>query len=88
MTTEWDSIENAPFPFAGDPYSKQNHNGAEWELLKQNLSIGSIISGKIYARVVFGVFYDAGLGFPVRMNITDFGVYKEGGMVLPMTIQP
>ena len=77
----WETIENAPF--SDDPFSRQEHKAAEWELLKKQLPFGSILTGKIYSRTYFGIFYDAGVGFPARMNVTAFGIIKEGGMVFP-----
>jgi transcriptional accessory protein Tex/SPT6 len=45
----------------------------EWEELKKRLALGSIVSGRIFIQAHFGVFFDAGLGFPVLINVTDFG---------------
>ena len=36
------------------------------------------MSGNIFARIIYGVLFDAGLGFAVRMNVTDFGAIAEG----------
>ncbi|MDO7847155.1 hypothetical protein Q5H92_12355 [Hymenobacter sp. M29] len=54
----------------------------EWNRLKQELPFGTVLSGNIFARTLFGVFFDSGHGFPVRMDITDFGK-PEGNMKWP-----
>jgi hypothetical protein len=49
-----------------------------WQQLKQDLPIGTMLSGNIFARIIYGVLFDAGLGFSVRMEVTDFGSIAEG----------
>jgi ribosomal protein S1 len=46
---------------------------AQWEQLKQQLPIGSLLTGKVWARMPFGVFFDAGVGFPVLLEVIHFG---------------
>jgi len=73
----WESIENAPF--ADDPFSKKK--ASLWEQAKQHLPLGTILKGPIYARTVFGIFFDAGVGFPVLMKVTDFDTGQK--MIFP-----
>ena len=58
-------------------------NTADWELLKQQLSIGTVLSGRIFARTIYGIFFDVGMGFPAQMNVTDFGIVKKDGTIFP-----
>ena len=75
----WEFVTNPPF----DVTSLEGKSKiADWEQLKLRLLPGTILTGKIFARTYFGVFFDAGEGFPVRMNITDFGK-PEGNMKWP-----
>lgn len=74
----WEVSEK--YPFVADLFSAEST--ARWETMKQRVSTGALLTGKIYARTVFGVFLDAGLGFPVLMTVTDFGK-PEGGMIFP-----
>ncbi|MGI4762592.1 MAG: hypothetical protein ACRYF0_17920 [Janthinobacterium lividum] len=48
--------------------------------MKKEVPLGTILSGSIYARMPFGVFYDAGVGFPVLLQVTEFG---KPGMNFP-----
>ncbi|AMJ66683.1 hypothetical protein AXW84_15535 [Hymenobacter sp. PAMC 26628] len=58
----------------------QSHRADAWELVKQQLLVGTILTGKIYYRAPYGVFFDAGVGFPVLIEVPEFGK-PEGGMV-------
>jgi hypothetical protein len=75
----WEFSANPPFDVTS---FEAKGDATNWELLKHQLFLGTILSGKIFARTYFGVFFDAGQGFPVRMNITDFG-QPEGNMKWP-----
>jgi hypothetical protein len=74
----WKVIDNPPFSenLFTDPKT------AAWEALKQQLPLGTRLTGTVYIQAPFGVFYDAGLGFPVLINVTDFGKVG-GGMQFP-----
>jgi hypothetical protein len=74
----WKIIPNPPF--AGGLFSEQQT--AAWEALKEQLPLGTILTGKVYIQAQFGVFYDTGLGFPVLINVPEFGK-PEGGMTFP-----
>jgi ribosomal protein S1 len=74
----WNIVLNPPF--ADGLFSEQQT--ATWETLKKRLPLGTILTGKVYIQAQFGVFYDTGLGFPVLINVPEFGK-SEGGMVFP-----
>jgi uncharacterized protein (DUF433 family) len=76
----WEIIPNPPFSL--EMASDSAQSATEWHLLKQQLLSGITLTGKIFARTHFGVFFDAGIGLPVRMNVPDFGP-PDGGMVFP-----
>jgi ribosomal protein S1 len=76
----WKILENGPF--ADGSFQKQSHRTPEWEALKQHLPLGSILTGSIFIQAPFGVFFDSGHGFPVLINVTEFGK-AEGGMRFP-----
>ncbi|MGI4874655.1 MAG: DUF433 domain-containing protein [Janthinobacterium lividum] len=75
---DWRIIPNPPF--ADGLFSEPQT--AAWEALKQRLPLGSVLTGKVYIQAPFGVFYDTGLGFPVLMNVTEFGKLK-GPILFP-----
>ncbi|WP_156176146.1 hypothetical protein [Hymenobacter terrenus] len=52
----------------GGMFFKPGFGVDEWEALKQRLPVGSVITGKVVYQAPFGVFIDAGLGFPVLMH--------------------
>ncbi|RZK12849.1 MAG: hypothetical protein EOO56_27820 [Hymenobacter sp.] len=79
----WKIVPNPPF--AGSLFSEQQT--AAWEALKRQLPLGTLLTGKIYIQAQFGVFYDAGLGFPVLINVPEFGK-PDGGMVFPEDYPP
>lgn len=79
----WKIVPNPPF--ANGLFSEQQT--ATWEALKQQLPLGTLLTGKIYIQAQFGVFYDAGLGFPVLINVPEFGK-PEGGMLFPADYPP
>jgi len=56
----------------GGMFFKPGFGVDEWDALKQHLPIGSIITGKVVRQFPFGVFVDAGLGFPVLMHHGSF----------------
>lgn len=66
-------------PFAD---SLQSHRADAWKLVKRQLLVGTILTGKIYYRAPYGVFFDAGVGFPVLIEVPEFGK-PEGGMIFP-----
>jgi hypothetical protein len=74
----WKFVSNPPF---ADGLFSEQHTAA-WEALKEQLLLGTILTGKVYIQAQFGVFYDAGLGFPVLINVPEFGK-PEGGMIFP-----
>jgi hypothetical protein len=78
----WESIENPPF-LVYLPAPPQWPATPAWLHLKQRLPLGTILTGTVFTQAIFGVFFDAGVGFPVRMNITDFGIETEQGMQFP-----
>jgi ribosomal protein S1 len=71
---------------AGDAYYeggilfKPGFGSEEWEALKQRLPVSSIITGKVVHQAPFGVFIDAGLGFPVLMRVAEFRVIKPSSL--------
>lgn len=69
-------------PFAG-LISREAHRADEWNQLKQQLPLGTVLTGEIFARTLFGVLFNSGHGFPVLMRIPDFGIIKPGGMIFP-----
>jgi len=79
----WKIIDNPPF--AESLFTDQKT--AAWEALKQQMPLGTKLTGPVYIQAPFGVFYDAGLGFPVLINVTDFGK-PEGGMIFPEDYPP
>jgi hypothetical protein len=79
----WKIVPNPPF--ADGLFSEQQT--AAWEALKQQMPLGTRVTGSVYIQAPFGVFYDAGLGFPVLINVTDFGK-PEGGMQFPNDYPP
>jgi hypothetical protein len=74
----WNIIPNPPF--ANGLFSEEQT--AAWEALKEQLPLGTILTGKVYIQAQFGVFYDAGLGFPILINVPEFSK-PEGGMTFP-----
>jgi uncharacterized protein (DUF433 family) len=70
-------IDNPPV------FTPADHSDVRWNEVKQQILLGTSLSGKIFARAHFGVFYDAGVGFPVLMEISSFATNKQGGMVFP-----
>jgi ribosomal protein S1 len=76
------SIESPPF-LIDVPQVPSEATSRAWQQVKQELKIGSVLTGKVFTQVIFGVFFDAGLGFPVRMNITDFGIRTVEGLQFP-----
>jgi hypothetical protein len=72
-------IDNPPFTLA----SREAHKAVEWKQLKHQLPLGTVLTGKIFARAHFGVFFDAGVGFPVIMEIDSFIIPKEGPTIFP-----
>ena len=68
------------YPFANDLFSPESTT--RWEQLKQRLAIGTVLTGSVCIQAPFGVFYDAGLGFRVLLNVTEFG-RGEGNKVFP-----
>ena len=72
-------IDNPPFALV----SREAHRADEWKQLKQQLLLGTVLSGKIFARAHFGVFFDAGVGFPALMEIGSFIILKEGPTIFP-----
>jgi hypothetical protein len=74
----WKFALNLP-PF-DDLFSEQQ--ASAWAALKQRLPLGTMLTGRVYIQAQFGVFYDAGLGFPILINVPEFGK-PEGGMVFP-----
>jgi hypothetical protein len=71
--TQYIRIDNPPFVLEG-PQGQSAAEAHAWHHAKQALTIGQVLTGQVFAQAVFGVFFDAGLAFPVRMNITDFGI--------------
>ncbi|WP_303309734.1 hypothetical protein [Hymenobacter sp. BT730] len=82
----WRSIENPPF--RNVVLSQQEENSLAWQQLQTQLPVGTVLTGKVFTQAIFGVFYDAGVGFPVRMNITDFGKQTKHGMRFPDDYPP
>ncbi|GAB2847110.1 hypothetical protein [Hymenobacter ruber] len=76
----FETIDNLPFDSL---ISREAHRVDEWNHLKQQLPLGTVLTGEIFARTVFGVFFNSGHGFPVLMRIPDFGIIKPGGMIFP-----
>lgn len=79
----WKIIDNPPFSeglFTPD-------KTVAWEALKQELPLGTRLTGPVYIQAPFGVFYDAGLGFPVLINVPEF-CKPEGGMQSPDDYPP
>ncbi|MDQ2772262.1 MAG: hypothetical protein M3Y54_17385 [Bacteroidota bacterium] len=73
--SNWELSENPPFEgviLRGNPII--------WEQLQNDLPLGAILTGKIFVRTPFGVFFDSGHGFPVLMNVSEF---SEGYMKFP-----
>jgi ribosomal protein S1 len=58
--------------YEGGRFFKPGFGIDEWEALKQRFPVGSIITGKVVHQAVFGVFVDAGLGFPFLMHHGSF----------------
>ncbi|MFD2721729.1 hypothetical protein ACFST9_23640 [Hymenobacter monticola] len=75
--------ETADAYYEGGMFFKPGFGIDEWEALKQRLPVGSIITGKVVHQALFGVFIDAGLGFPVLMRVTEFGIIKPSGLTFP-----
>ena len=75
-----DFSENPPF---NELVSRGPDRAAEWEALKQRLPLRTTLTGKIFARAPFGVFFDAGLGFPVLIKVHEFCKPKKGGVIWP-----
>jgi hypothetical protein len=64
----WESADNPSFGNWPDDTTAT----AAWKQLKQQLPVGSGFTGKVVVRTRFGVFLDAGIGFPVLMEATEF----------------
>jgi len=79
----WKLIDNPPF--AENLFTAQKT--AAWEALKQQMPLGTKLTGTVYMQAPFGVFYDAGLGFPVLINVPEFGK-PEGEMLFPEDYPP
>lgn len=58
--------------YEGDTFFKPGFGVDEWEALKLQLSIDTIITGKVVHQAPFGVFIDANLGFHVLMFVAEF----------------
>jgi hypothetical protein len=78
----WKSVENPPF-LIDTSHVKSEAKIRAWQQLKNELTIGEVITGRVFTQAILGVFFDAGVGFPVRMNITDFGKETVHGMQFP-----
>ncbi|MCB2378278.1 hypothetical protein LGH70_11830 [Hymenobacter sp. BT635] len=74
----WETVDDSPF--AVNPFPTREAQVAAWEQLKQQLPIGSILTGRVITRTQYGVFYDAGLVFPVLIEVYDLGT---GRMTFP-----
>ena len=81
----WEFVPNPPFTF--DPIAREQQPVADWEQRKQQLPLGTVLTGKVFARTYFGVFFDAGVGFPVLMRVLEFG-RPEGGTRFPEDYPP
>jgi hypothetical protein len=58
--------------YEGGMFFKPGFGVDKWEALKLRLPLGSTIIGKVVHQALFGVFIDAGLGFPVLMHHGSF----------------
>ncbi|RSK23893.1 hypothetical protein [Hymenobacter metallilatus] len=81
----WEFGENPPFQLSYLLPSSEKL--VAWQMLQEKLPIASVLTGKIFARTHFGIFFDAHIGFAVRMNVPDFGK-AEGGMIFPDDYPP
>ncbi|GAA4369887.1 hypothetical protein GCM10023185_43920 [Hymenobacter saemangeumensis] len=74
-----------PYEIIDNPpaFTPAEQSDARWNEAKQQLPLGTTLSGKIFARAPFGVFYDAGVGFPVLMEILDLDTHNPGGLRFP-----
>ncbi|RYE90819.1 MAG: hypothetical protein EOO37_01995 [Cytophagaceae bacterium] len=59
------------YPFSEDLFSPENT--VQWELLKNSLALETVLTGAVYIKAPFGVFFDAGVGFPVLLEVIHFG---------------
>jgi ribosomal protein S1 len=73
------SVEDCFASHFGD-YLSDSRRG-EWERLKSQLRGGERLTGKVVARLPFGVFVDVGVGFPALILVPDF----EGAAARPYT---
>ncbi len=64
----WEIVDNPPFQELIDPGAAS----VAWELLKATTEMGAVLTGDVFMRAPFGVFFDAGLGFPALMEVTEF----------------
>jgi hypothetical protein len=78
----WESVENPPFLINTSQVQSEAKTRA-WQQLKNGLAIRTVLTGRVFTQAIFGVFFDAEVGFPVRMNITDFGKETVHGMQFP-----
>ncbi|MDO7876985.1 DUF433 domain-containing protein [Hymenobacter sp. ASUV-10] len=60
-------------PFNGPSSETSAERAIRWEGLKQQVSPGTPVSGRVFIQAPFGVFFDAGLGFSLLLEILDFG---------------
>jgi hypothetical protein len=67
---DFEIIDNPPFDSLT---SSEAHRVAEWNQLKQELPLGTVLTGRVFARAIYGVFFDSGHGFPVLVRVLDFG---------------
>lgn len=61
-------IDNPPFT-TGLHSAEQTET---WEKLKNELPLGTVLSGPIFIQAPFGVFFDTGLGFPAMLEVFAF----------------
>jgi ribosomal protein S1 len=51
------------------PGHRSPDRAAEWEALKQRLTIGQPVTGRVVAKSPFGAWVDLGVGFPALLEI-------------------
>jgi hypothetical protein len=79
MPLNWKFSENEPV-FSVSAETPTDKAARCWETLKQHLALGTPVSGRVFIQAPFGVFFDAGLGFPVLMELFSF---RFPGMLFP-----